>query len=629
MPFDALTLAAVRQELQQKLVGGRIQNVIMPGPLAVSLEVYRPGTGRAHLLLSAHPQHARVHLTQTTPSRDPDQHPPLLLLLRKYVRGGTLLDVVQPRFERVLVLSIAKRLPPDKHQEYHFEGDFRDTDEPQEDDPTLPLTTVELVVEVMGRVSNIILLEEDGSIMDSAKRVPASINRYRTTLPHYAYVAPPPQDKRDPTHTSINAMALELGKALAEDANAAAWKGLVSGYAAISPALAREVMYRALGNAREKAADIETQPALLAKVLEELQAIFRMESEGSWQPTVAWKAGGEDEGRQALDFAPYRPLHLQAQDAQLEEFTSISAAASRYFNAIQTLGGHSALKGIVAAALGDLRSRDERKLYSLREEWQRAQSLETLRRKGELLLSYMHTLQPGQTTLVIPDENLTIELDPGFTPVENSQAIFREYRKARSAVEGLPERIEEMETRIAYLDDLATSLDIATTYDDIKAVQAEVKSASKPPTPPDPAATKQKQQGKGKGRAGQPKLPQPLRLQTHNGVQLLVGRTAGQNDTATFRLASPDDLWFHARGAPGSHVILRAAPNLSPEDIEEAARLAAGYSKRREDAQVDVIYTEKKHVRKIPNSPPGQVTYKNERVIRVGPLRLQAARQGG
>jgi predicted ribosome quality control (RQC) complex YloA/Tae2 family protein len=237
----------------------------------------------------------------------------------------------------------------------------------------------------------------------------------------------------------------------------------------------------------------------------------------------------------------------------------------------------------------------------------------------------MHTLQPGQRTLNIPDENLTIELPPGVTPVEYSQDIFKEYRKARSAVEGLPERIAEAEVRVAYLDDLSTSLDLAFTYDEIKAVQAEVKTAGKPPA--SPQETGGKKRPKGKGRPAEARLPQPLRLQTHNGVQILVGRTASQNDTATFRLAGPDDLWFHARGAPGSHVILRAAPDLSDEDIEEAARLAAGYSKVREDAQVDVIYTEKKYVRKIPNAPPGQATYKNERVIRVAPQRRQPSRK--
>jgi len=118
------------------------------------------------------------------------------------------------------------------------------------------------------------------------------------------------------------------------------------------------------------------------------------------------------------------------------------------------------------------------------------------------------------------------------------------------------------------------------------------------------------------------KLPQPLRMQTTRGMSILLGRTAGQNDTATFRLASPEDLWFHARNTPGAHVILRTAPQMSEEDIEEAARLAAGYSKLRSDAQVDVIYTEKRYVRKIPNAPPGQVTYRNEKVIRVAPERV-------
>jgi len=182
MPYDALTIAAVRHELEQKVVGGRVQGLLAAGPLTVSLEIYKAGSGRSHLLLSAHPQYARVLLAAKGPSRDPQQQPPLLLLLRKYVRGGTVLGVYQPPYERVLGLSIAKRLRAGKHQEYHSEGDFRDTEEPPEEDLTLPLRTVELVVEVMGRVSNIVLVEEDGTVMDSIKRIPSSINRYRVIL---------------------------------------------------------------------------------------------------------------------------------------------------------------------------------------------------------------------------------------------------------------------------------------------------------------------------------------------------------------------------------------------------------------------------------------------------------------
>jgi predicted ribosome quality control (RQC) complex YloA/Tae2 family protein len=530
-----------------------------------------------------------------------------------------LVEVAQPRSERVLTLSIAKRIAPHKHQEYHSGWDFRDTDVPDgawddaPEDELGPLVTVELVAEIMGKVSNIALVGEDGTVMDSIKRIPSSINRYRVTLPNHPYVPPPPQEKRDARQTTINALALEIERAAAVDGNAPAWKGLVTGYAAVSPTLAREAVFRALGDAQAKGADVSRQPRRLEAVLRELQAILRLEETGAWVHTLAAPAG--EEGK-PLDFAPYPLLHLEAQGAELIPCETISEAAERYFAGAEGAGRHSALRASVAARLTEMRGRDERKLAALREEWRRAQALEQLRRKGELLLAYMHTLEPGQTTLAIPEENLTIELDPALTPVENSQAIFREYRKAQSAVEGLPERMAEAEVRVAYLDELATSLDLASTYDEIKSVQAEVEAAGRPP--PEPQADGQKKKKRDKGQA---KLPQPLRLQTSNGRGLLLGRTAGQNDTATFRLAAPEDLWFHARNAPGSHVILRVDPRLDQEDILEAAGLAAGYSKLRGDAQVDVVYTERKFVRRIPNAPPGQVTYKHERTIRVEPRR--------
>jgi predicted ribosome quality control (RQC) complex YloA/Tae2 family protein len=241
-----------------------------------------------------------------------------------------------------------------------------------------------------------------------------------------------------------------------------------------------------------------------------------------------------------------------------------------------------------------------------------------------MVLSYMHTLQPGQRRLELPDGGLSIELDPGLTPVENAQAIFKEYRKAKSAHEGLPELVEGSQLSVEYWDGLLTSLEVATTYDDIRAVQSEVRAAraraGADKKPPDEQGKKPTRK---KGKA-QDKTPQPMRTRTRYGAQVLLGRTAGQNDTATFRLAAPEDLWFHARGVPGAHVILRAGDGVTPADIEEAAELAAAYSKLRSEAQVDVLYTEKRYVRKVANGPPGSATYKNERVIRVTPSKRDA-----
>lgn len=617
MPFDALTLASVRQEIESKYVGGRVQGLLVPGPLAISLELYRGGSRRARLIMSAHPQHARIHLTGQAPTRDPAQQPPLLLLLRKYVRGGTLVGVSQPPNERVVALSIAKRIRTDKHQEYHFEDDFRHTSQAdeEEEDPSAPIKVVDLVVEVMGRLSNIILVDEDGTVLDAVKRVPTGINRYRTVLPHQPYVAPPPQEKRDALHASINMLSLALSKVAEEDANAPAWKGLVSGFAGVSPALAREAAFRALGEVSARAAAVARQPAQLTNLLTALQALLLLEQTGAWQPSVAWRY--KDGGRQPLDFAPYLLTHLQAGGASLEEYGAISHAATAYFEAAESFSGHTAIKAQVQAELDELRGRDERRLASLMEEWKRAQALEALRRKGEMLLAYMHDIQPGQQQLSIPGENLVIELEPMLTPVEQSQAIFKEYRKARSAHEELPARMEEAQTHLAYMDEMQTSLDLAGTYEEIRSVQAEVRQIRTPSSAPrenEPARA-----GGGKARKTQPRLPQPLRLRTRYGAPMLVGRTASQSDTATFRLADPGDLWLHARGVPGSHVILRTGQGYTEADLGEAASYAAGYSKARTEAQVDVIWTERKNVRRVPNAPPGLVTYRNERVVRVAP----------
>lgn len=618
MPFDALTISAICDELQHRLVGGRIQDVVLSGPLSLGLEVYRAGIGRTNLLVSAHPQNARIQMVKSAPSRDPAQKHPLLLLLRKYVRGGLITSITQPRGERVVVLSIAKRISPHNDQEYHFGGDFRHiegTDNTEEDEPANPLlppTNVELVVEIMGKVSNIVLVADDGTVMESIKRIPSSINRYRVTLPNHLYVPPPPQEKRDALKSSINVLSLELSKVADEDEKATAWKGLVSGYASVSPALAREAVYRALGETGLKAAEVAHRPQSLDALLKALQSLLKLDDTGEWQPTLAVKG---DEEKRPLDFAPYPMLHLQAQGAELIDCETVSQAAERYFEGQEGTGRHSALRASIAAQIADLKGRDDRKLSALQEEWKRAQALEELRRKGELLLAYMHTMEPGQTRLIIPEEKLTIDLNQGMTAVETAQSIFREYRKAQSAVEGLPERIAETQARIAYFDDLSTSLELAANYDEIKNVQAEMESATRSPSE---AQNKQPKKHR-KGQKAQVKLPQPLRMQTSDGLGLLIGRTAGQNDTATFRLAAPEDLWFHVRNAPGSHVILRVDPRVGDESIREAARLAAGYSKLRGDAQVDVVYTERKFVRRIPNAPPGQVTYRNERTIRVEP----------
>jgi predicted ribosome quality control (RQC) complex YloA/Tae2 family protein len=578
-------------------------------------------------------------------------------LLRKYLRGGIITNVQQPPHERVLRLSIDKRIPTDKHQEYHFGGDFgkqeahagrapyAGEDEPDEElegetedvEAGIPVASVSLVLEVMGRLSNLVLVDDEGVIMDAVKRIPPSLNRYRTLLPHQPYVLPPAQEKRDPFRASPNVLSVAMSETAVDEPSAPAWKGLVGGLLGVSPTLAREAVYRSFGDTAISADDIAGRPRELEQVLSALRTLMA-DAAVSETPTTAWKLNSEG-SRQPADFAPYRLRHLEAGGAEIVEHVSLSEGVEAFFQAAsaEQLGGHSALKGQVRASLQEMLVREARRLRALREELARSRAAEMLKVKGEMILAYMHTLEPGQRILEIADEALKIELDPALTPVENAQAYFREYRKAQSAQQGLPERLTDAQATFDFWDGLLTSLDLAQSYEDIRAVQAEMQAARKSFATPLPQPESAPAKTKPKVRKGsQDKTPQPLRMRTHRGAHLLVGRTAGQNDTATFRLAASDDIWLHARGAPGSHVILRAAGGYTEEDVEEAARIAAGYSKLRNEQYVDVIVTERRNVRRVAGAPPGTATFKNERVLRVTPertgeleSRVRSAKQSG
>jgi predicted ribosome quality control (RQC) complex YloA/Tae2 family protein len=660
MFFDALTIAATREELLAGLVPGRVQQVRAIGPLALGLELYA-GRRRRHLLLSAHAENARVHLLAAPPTRDPTVRSPLLLLLRKYVRGAVLQTIEQPQFERVLDFGFTKVLPVQKHGPPGLdEADLEDEDdedgagEPFDDrraeiPPGFALYETHLIAEIMGRHSNIVLVGAGGLVLDAVKHVPSSINRYRTTLPHLPYVPPPPQRKLDLLTMGERSFRGELDEL---DPNVVLWQALVARFRAVSPLLAREAAYRATGSEDARVVDADAPPLFAA-----LQETLGLARTHAWQPTLAWApdepALDEDDesadadpeappppppGREALAFAPYPIRHLEAAGATLEATESISAAAEAFYAALETVAGHAQLKAAVRAELHERRDRLERRRRSLQAELDRAAGFERERHKGELILAYMYGLAPGQTRLEIPEEDLVIDLDPDRTPLEQAQALFREYQRARAAVEGVPARLEAVDLGLRYLDEIATQLDLAADHDTIQLLRTEIAALPEDPgarpalAPRDEAPPTKRAPHKPGHRDRKPRLDMrpatresrlattPGKATSRDGFTLLYGRSARQNDALTFGLARPDDLWLHARGVPGSHVVIRATGRPIPEStVAEAARLAARHSKARADSAVDVIVTEKRHVRRIPGAPPGLVTVSNERVLRVRP----------
>jgi predicted ribosome quality control (RQC) complex YloA/Tae2 family protein len=565
MYFDALTMAAVADELRAQILGGRVQKVLLPDDLSIGMEIYAHRE-RRYFLASAHPEHARLHLTAEKLRRGTEKTTPLLLLLRKYVRGGRIAAIEQPPFERVLHIRVQ-----------HPEGN----------------TT--LIVEVMGRYSNIVLVAEEGGcaqILECVKRVGPEMSRYRTILPQQFYVPPPPQPKLAPTDVT----ELRLRGILADASpESLIWRALVGGIGGVSPLVAREVVYRATGEAEAAV----SQMTKISPLLETFQEMLMPVWEHRWQPSIVKR----DE--RVVAFAPY-PL---TQYGNWEEVESISQAVEAYYGQMVGEGAYATAKRGVRDAILRAKDRVRRKQEALERSRVSQAQVEELRLKGEMILAYAHRIEPGQQELTAPlgpnEPPLLIALDPRLSPVENAQRYFKRYKKAKSAAEEIPALLQRAELEMRYLDQLETDLDLAANRPEIQEVEASLAEAG---------YIREKRRKQKVGRS------QPLTVNSQDGLIILVGKNSRQNEEVTFRRAAPGDLWLHVRGVPGAHVIVKTGGREVPEaTLRQAAQLAAYYSQARGSARVAVDYTERRYVRRIKGAAPGLVSYTQEKTIRIAP----------
>jgi len=363
----------------------------------------------------------------------------------------------------------------------------------------------------------------------------------------------------------------------------------------MSPLLAREISFRSLGHPRAVIAQVER----LTPLLDSIRQILEPLEDGRWQPTVAW------EGDQPAVYGPYRVSHR----GQPETMPTVSRAIEIYTAALASADPYAAAKRPVWEAIAAARTRLERRRQALQSAAGQVAEASELRERGQWILTYAHTILPGQTELVAEvgdDEVLIIPLDPDKPAVENAQAYFARYRKAQRAAEGGPARLEEVTLALQDLDQLETDLDLADSRPAIEEVRTALLEAGHV-------------RSKRKKPAGFARS-QPLSLTSPDGFALLVGRNSRQNDEVTFRRAQGRDWWFHARGVPGAHVIVRAeGKDLPPDTIRQAAELAAHFSRLRNEASVAVDYTQRRYVRRIPRAAPGLVTYTHVQTIRVAP----------
>lgn len=580
MSVDFWATAAVATELRQTSLPARVQQVLQTDATSLALELYAQRT-RRYLLVSADPQAPRLHLLSegNRPRRGVDTASPFLQLLRKYVRGAGLLAVQQPAWERVLLFDV-------QHPEFG---------------------ATMLAVELIGRWANVLLLRpvtHDGApalrILECLHHHRAAEQTARPALPGQLYQPPPAQSALPP-----EALDEEQAQRLLAAADAATplWRVLVDGLAGISPQAGREIVFRAWGETNRRAGQVESVAPLVAEV----RAWVTLAHEQAWQPCLARDAAGV-----VTAFAPYLLTHRT--DAVVEPAVSISQAIESFYGEKQATAGdaYAAARRQVQASLAAATRTLEKRRAALQREVRPAAEIEQLRASGEWILALATQIVPRQTELTLPEgvDFGPVRLDPALSAAENAAAYFKRYRKARRAGDMNAPRLAALDSELAYLEQLGADLTLAADRNEIDAVRAALAEAGYARQRRQTATVTAKVPVQG-----------PRRFTSREGYAIWVGRNSRQNDHVTFDLAGPDDLWLHARGWPGAHVVIRSGGRaVSDATVQQAASLAAYYSKAQNEGRVDVIVAERRRVRRAPGRPhPGMVTVEGERVVRVRP----------
>jgi len=563
MNLDTFTISALADEFQETIIGGRIQDVIDVDALGIGLEIYA-NRMRRYLYLSADSHHPRLHLVDAKLRRGISKPTQLGLLLRRYAEGGLLTRVTQPAWERILELEIEAR-----------------------DD------RLRIIAELMPRRANILLVQ-DGIILDCLKRVGPEENRYRLSLPNHEYIPPPPiRGQMDPA--AVTEADIQNLLASVEKESTQIRRLLPGRILGLSPLLAREIAFRATGDPGARAADADASQFFAA-----FRDVMAPLLQRQWQPGF-----GAIEGLPEA-FSVFPLTHITWRGTE-----TVSAALQSCFGEITGADAYKEAKKPVQAAIDDTKTKLRAKIESLRRGLRDEGELQRLRQAGELILAYQYALAAGQAELRaqydVNGPELVVALDPDQSPLENAQAYFRRYEKAKSAAESLPALIRETRLELDFADQLESDLEAAANWPEIDGVIQILQSRGHW------VGARLKRIGGG-GRGG------PLRLVSRDGYVIWVGRNSRQNEQVTFKTAKAGDIWLHARDVPGAHVVIRNdGRRISDTLITEAAAVAAWYSKRRSDVNVPVDYTRVKYVKAIKGAGPGMVSYRSESTLSVQP----------
>ena len=572
MPFDAVFLSAVTAELRQA-EGARVDKVNQPSRDTVLLQLRGPA-GSWKLLLDANTGHPRIHFTAES-FENPAAPPMFCMLLRKHLVGGRLLALRQPPMERVaeLVFSCTDELgdPVEKR----------------------------LVLELMGRNSNLVLVGGDGRIIDCLRRVDFEMSEQRQVLPGLFYELPPTQGKLLPQQTPPALLESQLLRA---EGRLDQW--LLDSFAGLSPLICRELSYRLTGSAD---ADLgQYDPVQRQQLAQELAARFAA-LDGPYTPVLLRREGVPK------DFS-YTDIGQYGGFMQSERAESFSALLDLFYTARDRAERIRARTAELHKQIANLCARTARKLEAQRRELEATHDRERLRQMGDLVTANLHRIQRGQT--VLETENfydpdmaaIAIPLSPTLSPQKNAARYYKEYAKAKTAESVLTGQIARGEAELDYLSSVLDELSRAESDRDVTEIRQELTDGG------------YLRQQRGKGKAPRQAALRPRHFRSSEGFDIYVGRNNRQNDQLTLKDAVKTDLWFHAQKIHGSHVIVdcdRGQPG--EETIRQAAQLAAQFSQAAAGQNVPVDYTAVRNVKKPVGAKPGMVIYDHYNTAYVTP----------
>ncbi|MCM3689936.1 Rqc2 family fibronectin-binding protein [Neobacillus niacini] len=559
MSFDGLFTKAMVDELVRTLKGGRINKVHQPYKNEVILTIRANGVNQK-LLFSAHPSYARVQLTNEA-YENPSEPPMFCMLLRKHIEGYILEDVYQVGNDRMIIFEIKGR---------NEIGD---------------ISYKQLIIEIMGRHSNIILVDKTRNIiLDSVKHVSFAVNSHRAILPGQPYIYPPEQNKQNPF------LAVEDDVLRKIDFNSGKLdRQLVEHFAGTSPLFAKEVIFQS------GIANRTTVPKTFIQIIDKIKS-------GAIEPSIIATENKE----------VYYLFPLEHVKGEVKSFSTLSEMLDRFYFGKAERDRVKQQGNDIERLIINEKEKNEKKIEKLENTLREAEKAEQFQRFGELLTANLYAAKKGMKEIEVVDYydemggTVAILLDPRKTPSENAQKYFSKYQKAKNSVSIVIEQIEKAREEVFYFENLLQQVQSASPKD-IQEIREELIEGGY-------IRGRQKRNAKKISNA-KPILDHYL---SSDGTELIVGKNNKQNDYLTNKLAARDEIWLHTKDIPGSHVVIRSK-DPSEGTIYEAANLAAYFSKARNSSSVPVDYTKVRYVKKPNGAKPGFVIYDNQQTVYVTP----------